>query len=235
MAATLFTDKIKHKVNEGKMVGAVFLDLSKAFDTLNHGKILDKLESFGVRDAELEWFGDYLFGRSQRVSYNGCLSDEMFVLSGVPQGSILGPLLFIVFFDDLTFCLRHAENIKYADDTVIYVAGKDLLIIESRLSSDMQRLSNWCKENELFLNLSKGKTEAMLFGTAPALRKQKNKMNITYDTLKTITVTTSYKYLGVEIDASLNMNTNFMKTYKKANSKLRLLNKTSSSAYTTCC
>ena len=63
---------------EGKMVGAVFLDLSKVFDTLNHGKIIDKLESYGVRDAELKWFGDYIFGRSQRVSYSDCLPDEMF-------------------------------------------------------------------------------------------------------------------------------------------------------------
>ena len=157
MATTLFIDKIKYKVNNGKMVGAVFLDLSKAFDTLNHGKILDKLESYGVRDAELEWFGNYLFGRSQRVSYNDCLSDEMFVLNGVSQGSILRPLLYIVFFNDLASCLKHTESIKYADDTVIYVAGKDLFIIESRISSDMQRLSDWCKENELFLNLSKGK------------------------------------------------------------------------------
>ena len=97
MAATLFTDKIKFKVNEGKMVGAVFVDLSKAFDTLNHGRIISKLESYGVNDIELEWFGNYLFGRSQRVLYNETLSDEMFVLTGVPQGSILGPLLFIVF------------------------------------------------------------------------------------------------------------------------------------------
>ena len=107
---------------------------------------------------------------------------------------------------------------------MLIVAGKDIFIIESLISSDMQRLSNWCKENELFLNLHKGKTEAMMFGTAPALRNQ-DSFNIVYDGCKTVNVTTSYKYLGVKIDQTLNLNTNFQYTYRKANGKLRLLQK----------
>ena len=139
------------------MVGAVFLDLSKAFDTLSHGNLLGKLESCGISDVELEWFASYLFARTQRVMFNGFLSDEMRVLTGVPQGSILGPLLFIVFFNDLSKSLVHSQCIKYADDTVLFVAGKNLFIIESRISSDMQRISDWCFENELILNLNKGR------------------------------------------------------------------------------
>ena len=103
---------------------------------------ISKLNAYGVDNIELEWFSDYLFNRKQRVCYGNTLSDEEGVFSGVPQGSILGPLLFILYFDDFQTCLKHSDPIKYADDTVIYVAGKDPIIIESRLSADMQAIAD---------------------------------------------------------------------------------------------
>ena len=156
-AAIQFTDNIKKKVNEGKLVGSVFIDLTKAFDTLSHSKLLLKLSSYGINNNELDWFKDYLFNRSQCVQYNNSLSKEEKVSCGVPQGSIVGPLLFTLFFNDFYTCLKHSRAVKYADDTVIYLAGKDTFIIESRLSADMQAISNWCTDNELILNLKKAK------------------------------------------------------------------------------
>ena len=224
LAATLFTDNVKRKVDEGKLVGAVFLDLTKAFDTLNHGTLLNKLESYGVENIELQWFQDYLFNRSQQVHYKECISEVGKVTSGVPQGSIIGPLLFVVFFNDFSSCLKHSNITIYADDTVIYVAGKDLFIIETRLSADMKSIAEWCVQNELILNTNAGKTESMLFGTAKNLAQNTQTLNVTYrDQL--IRSTTTYMYLGVEINHSLNMNTNFDSTYKKACGRLRLLRK----------
>ena len=96
----------------------------------------------------------------------------------------------------------------YADDTVIYVPGKDLSIIEARLSADMKCICDWCTDNELILNLSKGKTESMLFGTSKNLCLQRPVMNVTFGDDE-INFTTSYKYLGIKIEPSLNMNSNF--------------------------
>ena len=102
LATTLLLDDIRREVDSGKLVGAVFIDLSKAFDTISHAKLLDKLSRYGINDGELEWFKDYLFSRKAVVSYNNCLSEVHEIYSGVPQGSILGPLLFLVFFNGLT-------------------------------------------------------------------------------------------------------------------------------------
>ena len=225
LAAVHFTDKIRKKVNEGKMVGCIFIDLTKAFDTLSHSKIIEKLKSYGIQGIELEWFIDYLFNRWQRVLYNNTLSEFQNVTNGVPQGSILGPLLFTIYFNDFHHCLKHSKCVKYADDTVIYVPGKDLFIIETRLTSDMQAIAEWCIKNELILNLKKGKTEVMVFGTPSHLSRQESKhINIMYQ-FQHIHVTNSYKYLGIELTPSLNPTSNFMKSMKKANSRLRLLKK----------
>ena len=100
MAATLFLDDIRREVDVGNMVGAVFIDLSKAFDTLGHSILLGKLPAYGVHDNELIWFTDYLFGRQQYVQLGKGTSSMQSIYSGVPQGSILGPLVFNLYFND---------------------------------------------------------------------------------------------------------------------------------------
>ena len=105
-------------MNNRNMVGAVYLDLSKAFDTIGHGLLLTKLQSYGANGKELNWFTDYLFTRTQIVEIGSFRSSSEPICCGVSQGSILGPLLFIVFFNDLTENIS-CRVIKYADDTVV--------------------------------------------------------------------------------------------------------------------
>ena len=119
------------------MVGALFIDLSKAFNTISHAQLLTKLPQYGIKDIELEWFTDYLFCRTAYVSYDGHISSKHYITCGVPQGSILGPLLFLISFNDIVDAIEHCNLIKYADDDVLYTAGKDIESIKSRLSGDM--------------------------------------------------------------------------------------------------
>ena len=118
-ASTLLLDDIRKSVDRGELVGAVFLDLSKAFDNIGHEILLSKLPSYGIRNIELTWFTDYLFSKKQLVNFDKCSSKES-VLCGVPQGSILGPLLFKICFNDFHTCLRYAKTIKFADDSYIF-------------------------------------------------------------------------------------------------------------------
>jgi retron-type reverse transcriptase len=155
-AETVLLDDIRRNVDKGNLVGAVFVDLRKAFDTLSHATLLDKLPQYGIQGTELEWFKDYLFCRKQVVAYNGFLSADHNVSTGVPQGSILGPLLFLVYFNDVIEAIEHSSIVKYAD-TVLYVARKDIQSIQAKLSKDMDSLADWLRENELIINLKRGK------------------------------------------------------------------------------
>ena len=144
------------------------------------------------------------------------------MLCGVPQGSILGPLLFMICFNDFHTCLRHAKTIKFADDTVLYFSYTDFHVIENSLNDDMEHVFEFLTENELILNAKKGKTEVMLFGTSKRLSKLTVNLNICYGG-ETLNQTNRYKYLGTLLDPSLSLNDNFNVTYKKASSRLRLL------------
>ena len=190
-------------MNDGKLTGAVFIDLSKAFDTISHAVLLSKLPQYGVTSNELEWFSDYLFNRNQVVCFENTFSDQQPVYSGVPQGSVLGPLLFLIHFNDFVLHLKHSEVIKFADDTIIYVRGKDATLIQSKLTDDMNIISDWLDSNDLIMNLKQGKTETMLFGTAKSLNKFLNQPFEVSISDRIINNTSLYKYLGMKLDPTL--------------------------------
>ena len=224
-ATTLFVDNIREAAEKGQMVGALFLDLSKAFDTISHDIIINKLQNYGVMKTEIEWFTDYLFNRTQHVAVGNQRSSSFGVMCGVPQGSILGPLLFLVFFDDFEEQLSTSNCIQYADDTVIYVSGKSVELIEQTLNTELEKVFTYLKNNELVLNLKEGKTETMLFGTPVRLAKQtKNTLSVVIED-KPVHHTTSYTYLGIRLDSTLTFSENFDRAYKKAAGRLNLLTK----------
>ncbi len=113
LAATVFCDKIRKEMDNGKLIGCLYL--SKAFDTIGHGILWNKLPAYGVEGPELAWFTDYLFNRTQLIEMHNTRSRPSTITTGVPQGSILGPLMFIVFFNDLRESVMNSDIIKYAD------------------------------------------------------------------------------------------------------------------------
>lgn len=139
--------------NRGQ-VDSLYTDFSKAFDKLDHNILVSKLAELGVQGDLLRWFSSYLFGRKQRVKINEYLSESFSVTSGVPQGSHLGPLLFLLYINSISTCFLYAQFLLYADDLKIYARVKSLEDCEL-LQGDLERVSRYCKENKLFLNLSK--------------------------------------------------------------------------------
>ena len=111
-------------MDNGLLTGAVFIDLKKAFDTIDHHILLNKLQIYGVCDRTLLWFSSYLQGRSQRVEVDKVLSSPLDIASGVPQGSILGHLLFILYVNDMPSCICFSQVLLYADDTVMFFAAE---------------------------------------------------------------------------------------------------------------
>ena len=124
---------------------------------------------YGVKDLELKWFNNYLLCRSQVVCSGNVASEQCQVLSGVPQGSISGPLLFVLFVNDLPSVFSKCQVLIYADDTVIYYASQTVAEIEQILTHEFACLYQWLQNNNLFLNVKN--TEYLLFGTAPRLSK----------------------------------------------------------------
>ena len=132
-----------------------FIDLKKAFDTVNHSILLKKLDHYGVRGVPLQWFDSYLSDRKQYVSVNGSTSDELTITHGVPQGSVLGPLLFLLFINDLPSVSKVLMFYLFADDTNIYFESDDLVHMQKLVNRELRKVRKWLEANRLALNIDK--------------------------------------------------------------------------------
>ena len=191
------TETWKSALDQGLVVGVLFVDLRKAFDSVNHSILLEKLKATGISGSLLSWIANYLSNRSQFVQTSGKKSVLQPVKYGVPQGSILGPRLFSIYVNDLPESMSYGDLYMFADDTTVYTIGKDTDMIISSLQCILSQLHIWCTANRLIAHESK--TEAMLIsrsvfiGPLPALR---------YGT-KTTKFKSSSKCLGLIIDNKL--------------------------------
>ena len=155
-------------IESGKMIGMLALDLRKAFDTVNHKILLDKLKHYGISEICLNWFCSYLESRTQMACINGSVSDPLIITTGVPQGSILGPLLFTIYMNDSPKCLQHCKTNVYADDTAICVSASDKAGVTKLMQDDLINVNDWLCANRLSFHI--GKTSCMLVTSAQRRR-----------------------------------------------------------------
>ena len=185
------------------MVGTVFIDLRKAFDTVDHDLLCKKLEHYGVRQRELSWIQSYLSSRKQYCRVGGVDSETGEVEVGVPQGSCLGPLLFLIYINDLPSAVQSSTVSMYADDTSLCLKSKDISQLNEAINVDLERLDSWLKGNKLSLNVAK--TQSMLIATKPKHRTLNNaaeKLNLEVRG-RELDVVKKTKYFGVQVDNSL--------------------------------
>ena len=206
-------------MEQGNLCGAVFLDLTKAFDTVDHCILLSKLSAIGVSPSSIKWFESYLSNRKQRTSCGNELSDALPVTVGVHQGSILGPLLFVVYINNLPDAVINSEVTLYADDTVLYYFSKEPRLLEDKLNEDLLRVANWLRENKLTLNLDK--TKSMIIGSN---RKLGNVSSLSLSIFDTdINTVSSFKYLGVMLSTNFTWTDHIEYISSKINKNLGLL------------
>ena len=155
MALTTLTDKISNAVEDGDYVMGVFLDFSKAFDTVNHCILLDKLHLYGIRGAAHQWISSYLSNRKQCVNFDGAMSQPMSITCGVPQGSILGPLLFLLYINDIVNVSDKLFPILFADDTNVFINGKCIDSMSVLMNNELCKLLLWLNANTLSLIVKK--------------------------------------------------------------------------------
>ena len=155
MAMVMLIEKVTEALDRGECVIGLFLDFSKAFDTVDQKVLLQKLEIYGIQDVSLKWFKDYLANRTQYVTYNTIKSTKENVNCGVPQGSRLGPLLFLLYINDLSLVTEYCFSILFADDTNVFISGKDLEVLCNRLNGELESICEWLCSNKLSLNVSK--------------------------------------------------------------------------------
>ena len=185
-------------LDNGNCAAGLFLDFQKAFDTVDHCILLDKLSFYGVRGIAHDWFYTYLSNRSQSVNYNDHESDLKMMKCGVPQGSILGPLLFLIYINDLPSVSKYFMPILFADDTNLFCTGPNLHDIACQINQEIKIIYSWVKANKLSLNIDK--TNFMLFTP----KRFSRAMDALLIDGKRIMEVSETKFLGVIIDNRLN-------------------------------
>ena len=209
---TVMLEEWKKALDEKNSAGGILTDLSKAFDCLSHNLLIAKLEAYGFDNSALNYVYDYLQERKQRTKVNGSYSSWRELKYGVPQGSILGPLLFNIFINYIVYVIKETKMANYADDNTIYTVESNKEDLLKTLEEEMSVILNWFKTNEMKSNDDKCHL---------IVCKQKNvSVSLGNETIKE---SSSVELLGIKIDSHLNMNEHVTNLCKKGNQKLHAL------------
>ena len=184
-------------LNDHEVVAVCFFDISKCFDTISHELLILKLQYYGVHDTELDWFKSYLSGRQQSVNLNGKLSNPRGVTVGIPQGGVLGPILFLIFINDIVQSVNAGTCNIFADDVAIYTNGNNIKEAELKLQVCVNEIGDWYKNNRLKINADK--TNVMLITSR---KHDSNELNVSLNGTSLRQVDT-VRYLGLNIDSRL--------------------------------
>ena len=220
-----FTDELLNNMDHRKMSVIVLLDMSKAFDSIRHDLMLRKLRNVGLSELACAWFESYLSQRQQVVKIQDTLSSPLPLTVGVPQGSILGPVLFALYVNDLLRVPKHCKPMGYVDDTKIFLGfpSNKLQDVISAVNEDLKEIVSWCCRNSLLINPDK--TKLLYVGVPQLMRTLPATLpsaTILGTEIKPVTVT---KDLGVHIDCYLNFNEHITKTASDCMFKLTRVNR----------
>ena len=221
------TDDWIENICSNLYTGICSLDIKKCFDTIDHNILLEKLSYYGIKNMRLNWFKNYLTNRSQVVRCHGMQSNKEFLSIGVPQGSILGPLLFVIFVNDISQHVHTGTASLYADDTLIYCDGRNADDVNDKLQECIDNVSNWYKRNKIVINASK--SCSML--VTSKRRNQINESQILDIDIGDANIenVSTMNYLGVEIDRCLTWDDQVKKVCKTLNFKISKLSRLSKS------
>jgi hypothetical protein len=204
LAIIELVDRVTKAIDKGEYTIGIFLD------TIDHKILIQKLDHYGIQGKTRLWFQDYLRNREQIVKFNQIKSKEMVIKSGVPQGSILGPILFLLYINDIENCSKLISFILFADDTNIFYSNKCLKTLSNIIQTEIDKVAEWLHVNKLSLNTTK--TKVILFRSPNKKPSQIIKISINGKNIEQVKTTT---FLGIIIDECLTWKDHIAKVTKK--------------------
>ena len=219
---SFLNDKILKDFDDGLLTGMILIDLQKAFDTINHDMLLKKLIIIGFSDHTVKWFQSYLSNRKFTVNLENSFSEVSNISCGVPQGSILGSLLFLIYVNDMSMAVK-CNLFLYADDTCLVFQSKNVKDIEKQLNEGFAHICDWFVDNKLSIHFGEDKTKSILFASKSKIKKLK-KLEIIYNNIR-IKQHSRVTYLGCILEETMSGESMAHKVISKVNARLKFLHR----------